>query len=84
MFILSLYRNIIDVTLWFGGSVRCAIRKNGQSVVIADCNRHHLPCTGSTVLHLEPGDSVDVGDCTMVYASIHNSTSFVGFLLHAD
>ena len=81
MFSLNLYKGS-------GRSgVNCAIRKSGVDVAYAN-----VPTNGesgwygsyaSTVLHLNRGDTVYVGDCSNP-GNILNYTSFIGFLLKAD
>ena len=81
LFILNLYRKA------GGNSVWCYIRKIGSRVVMvsvpADSEYGIFGSSGSTVVHLDPGDKVDVGDCHNP-SDIDAWTSFLGFLLQAD
>ena len=80
MFILNLYKDT------GADSVACNIVINGRDIAWVKApgsSEYGSEGSGSTVVHLDPGDKVDVGDC-------HNSgdisylTSFNGFLLQAD
>ena len=81
MFILNLYKTNKN------DAVYCRIRKNGSSVAIARVPMENaygwFESSGSTVVHLDPGDKVYVGDCINP-SSINLNTSFIGFLLQAD
>ena len=81
VFILNLYKQMGNRRL------SCGIRRNGESVVIADVpagsDYGYFSSSGATVLHLEPGDTIDVGYCGIA-KDIFGFTSFIGFLLHAD
>ena len=65
----------------------CYIRRNGggvaRAVVPAESNSNYYESSASTVLHLDRGDTVDVGNCNSV-SDIGSYTSFIGFLLKAD
>ena len=65
----------------------CYIRRNGGGVARADVPAEskfgYYESSGSTVLHLDRGDKVDVGGCNSVN-DIDSYTSFIGFLLKAD
>ena len=67
--------------------VSCTIRKNGVGYVIASVPSEsvlgYYESSASTILHLNRGDTVDVGNC---YNPDHISgaSSFTGFLLKAD
>ena len=80
VFVLNLYRvNGLD-------HVFCYIRKNGSKVAIGRIqlkSEQHAESSGSTVVHLDPGDKVDVGNCDNPW-EIDIRTSFIGFLLQAD
>ena len=80
VFILNLYK--------FTGADRvyCYIRKNGNAVSLAFFppeSERISENSGSTVVHLDPGDKVDVGGCANP-SDISCYTSFIGFLLQAD
>ena len=82
MFVLNLYRGNAS-----GSRVRCLIRKNSISIAYANAPKYTEDSfnggSGSAVLHLEPGDKVDVGSCVGT-DNIDNYTSFMEFLLQAD
>ena len=63
--------------------VWCYIQKNGVSNVLNDCPSGVYESPVSTVVHLDSGDIVDVGDCGNP-CSIKNYSTFIGFLLKAD
>ena len=83
MFVLNLYRH--------GGSgerLFCHLKENGSirlTVAIAQENSGGLynSGSGSAVVHLDPGDTVSVAECSGV-DELSLETSFIGFLLHAD
>ena len=80
VFILNLYRG--------SGAdyVYCYIRINGSYAAIGRVHlksEQHAESSGSTVVHLDPGDKVDVGTCGSP-SEIDIRTSFIGFLLQAD
>ena len=80
MFILNLYKKTDAGNVW------CWIRINGSGVTYANVpaeSEYYSESSGSTVVHLDPGDKVDVGDCTNP-SNIDNLTTFIGFLLQAD
>ena len=81
VFILNLYKGTR------AGSVWCYIRKNGSNIALAyvpaESESGRYESSGSTVVHLDPGDKVDVGSCYNP-GYIFYYTSFIGFLLHAD
>ena len=81
VFILNLYKGSGGDTIW------CYIRKNRNNVVLAyvpeESNAGYYESSASTVVHLNPGDKVDVGDCGH-RSDIAGHTSFSGFLLQAD
>ena len=78
MFSLNLYKSGYDGT-------HCYIRKNGSGVAYATVPSasgfYHG--SASTILYLNRGDMVDVGDCYKP-ENIDSFTSFIGFLLKAD
>ena len=82
MFVLNLYRKYAS-----GSSVSCYIRKNGFDIAYANAPKYtednYNGGSGSAVVHLEPGDTVDVGYCVGT-DNIYSYTSFMGFLLQAD
>ena len=69
--------------------VECYIRKNAiEQIKVfnnpdADSDIGHYEATGSAILHLIPGDIVDLGASTSISA-MDSWTSFSGFLLAAD
>ena len=67
--------------------VYCYIRKNGSNVARAEVPSEsefgYYESSASTILHLNRGDTVDVGSCYHA-DDIHWFTSFTGFLLKAD
>ena len=67
--------------------VYCYIRRNGSGIaranVPAESKSGYYESSASTVLHLDRGDTVDVGGCNSV-SDIDSYTSFIGFLLKAD
>ena len=79
MFSLNLYKKSR------ASKAYCFIRKNGSVVVIAYSENQidFYESSSSTILHLNRGDTVDVGSCYNPDA-IHSYTSFTGFLLKAD
>ena len=81
VFILNLYTGST------ADGMSCDIRKNGSGVAYAEVPAESefglYQSSGSTVLHLDPGDTVDVGDCYNP-SGISDWTSFNGFLLQAD
>ena len=81
MFILNLYKDT------GADRITCYIRKNGEGVVMAyvpaESEWGFYESSASTVVHLDPGDKVDVGACNNP-SGIHDYTSFIGFLLQAD
>ena len=82
MFVLNLYRKFAS-----GSRVRCFIRKDSINIAYANAPKYtedDWNCgSGSAVVHLEPGDTVDVGYCEGT-DNIDGHTSFMGFLLQAD
>ena len=81
MFILNMYKKS------GADGVYCYIRKNRSNVVKVSVSTQSgyglYESSGSTVLHLDPGDKVDVGYCGNP-SDIVFFTSFIGFLLQAD
>ena len=67
--------------------VYCYIRKNGSDVALAEVPSESeigiYESSASTILHLNRGDTVNVGSCYNA-DGIHWFTSFTGFLLKAD
>ena len=82
MFVLNLYRKYAS-----DSRVRCNIRNDNGSIAYANAPKYTEDKwnsgSGSAVVHLEPGDKVDVGDCVGT-DNISAYTSFMGFLLQAD
>ena len=82
MFVLNLYRLSAS-----GSRVRCYIRKNSDYIGYANAPKYTEDKwnsgSGSVVVHMDPGDTVDVGVCVGT-DNIENLTSFMGFLLKAD
>ena len=83
VFVLNIYRRYAS-----GNSVGCHIIKNG----ITDLAYANAPeysegnyngGSGSAVVHLDPGETVAVGDC-IGNDNVSNVSSFMGFLLQAD
>ena len=67
--------------------VYCYIRKNdivyAYAEVPGESKNGYYESSGSTILHLNRGDTVDVGSCYNA-DDIDDYTSFTGFLLKAD
>ena len=82
MFVLNLYRR--NET---GSSVWCFIWKNSSSIGYAGAPEYSEAGlnggSGSVVVHLDPGDTVYVGNCYGI-DNISYFKSFMGFLLQAD
>ena len=81
MFILNLYKDSR------ADYVYCFIRINGRGGVIArvpaESEYGYYESSASTVVYLNPGDKVDVGNCGSP-SEINHRTSFIGFLLQPD
>ena len=81
MFVLNLYR--LDES---GNKVQCYIRKNSSNIAAATVPAYSEDginsSSGSAVVHLEPGDTVSVGECVGT-DNISCYTTFIGFLLQA-
>ena len=81
MFSLNLYKKS-------GASLAyCYIRKNDSVVIIAyfhsESEFGYYESSGTTILHLNRGETVDVGSCHNPDDISHKYTSFTGFLLKA-
>lgn len=76
VFSLYLYRRNTE-------SANCRIRKNGLGMVRGYRYGSTTESSTSVVVHLNPGDVVDLGDCTAV-SSLNFHTVFTGFLLHLN
>ena len=82
IFVVNLYRFNRD-----DNRLKCYIQKNGTKVVDANApassEYEWSGGSGSTVVHLDQGDTVNVGSC-LGDNNFSMFTSFMGFLLQAD
>lgn len=83
-FYLSIYKT------YSASQAYCNIRHNNSNIIIANSNpetrsgnRGIHEASTSLLLHLDTGDTVDLGGCSSI-SYLHSYTSFSGFLVKAD